>query len=142
DEARQLSKNYIGTEHLLLGLIREGEGLAGRVLTSLGITLEKARGEIVLLQDNDSGTLQEAPPDVLDILRGARRTISDDLLGLKGKSLLSMSDLSRQQIEGILQVSEAMAKARRGGLRVLNWKHPRSLAMIFEKPSLRTRVTF
>src|SRR5947207_5971230 len=86
DEARQLSNNYIGTEHLLLGLIREGEGLAGRVLTSLGITLEKARGEIVLLQDNDSGTLQEAPPDVLDILRGARRTISDDLLGLKGKS--------------------------------------------------------
>ena len=39
DEARQLNNNYIGTEHLLLGLIREGEGLAGRVLSKLGVDL-------------------------------------------------------------------------------------------------------
>jgi len=45
DEARQLSHNYIGTEHLLLGLLREGEGVAAGVLDSLGITLERARAE-------------------------------------------------------------------------------------------------
>ena len=55
DEARQLSNNYIGTEHLLLGLIREGEGLAGRVLTKLGVELERTRREIMTLQDNDTG---------------------------------------------------------------------------------------
>jgi len=51
DEARQLNNNYIGTEHLLLGLIREGEGLAGRVLTKLGVTLERTRREVTILQD-------------------------------------------------------------------------------------------
>jgi ATP-dependent Clp protease ATP-binding subunit ClpC len=53
DEARQLGNNYIGTEHLLLGLIREGEGLAGRVLSKLGVDLEKTRKEVAALQDND-----------------------------------------------------------------------------------------
>jgi ATP-dependent Clp protease ATP-binding subunit ClpC len=43
DEARLLKHNYIGTEHILLGLLREEEGLAARVLESLGITLEKVR---------------------------------------------------------------------------------------------------
>ncbi|HZO89955.1 MAG TPA: AAA family ATPase, partial [Chthonomonadaceae bacterium] len=55
DEARQLSNNYIGTEHLLLGLIREGEGLAGRVLAKLGVDLERTRREVMALQDNESG---------------------------------------------------------------------------------------
>ena len=41
DEARQLGHNYIGTEHLLLGLIREGEGVAARVLENLGVDLNK-----------------------------------------------------------------------------------------------------
>ena len=45
DEARHLSHNYIGTEHLLLGLLREGEGVASDVLDSFGITLERARAE-------------------------------------------------------------------------------------------------
>ena len=47
DEARHLGHNYIGTEHLLLGLLREGEGIAASVLDSFGVTLEKARAEIV-----------------------------------------------------------------------------------------------
>ena len=51
DEARQLNNNYIGTEHLLLGLIREGEGLAGRVLAKLGVDLERTRREVMALQD-------------------------------------------------------------------------------------------
>jgi len=56
DEARNLNNNYIGTEHLLLGLIREGDGLAGRVLAKLGVELEKARREVMALQDNESQT--------------------------------------------------------------------------------------
>jgi len=45
DEARHLGHNYIGTEHILLGLLREREGVAAGVLDSLGITLERARAE-------------------------------------------------------------------------------------------------
>ena len=51
DEARNINNNYIGTEHILLGLIREGDGLAGRVLDKLGVTLEVARSTILSLQD-------------------------------------------------------------------------------------------
>jgi len=46
DEARRLNHHYIGTEHLLLGLLREGEGVAANVMESLGVNLEKARIEI------------------------------------------------------------------------------------------------
>lgn len=56
DEARNLNNNYIGTEHLLLGLIREGDGLAGRVLAKLGVDLERARREVMMLQDSDHST--------------------------------------------------------------------------------------
>jgi len=47
EEARQLGHNYIGTEHLLLGLIREGEGVAARVLENLSIDLTKVRTQVV-----------------------------------------------------------------------------------------------
>ncbi len=47
DEARQLGHNYIGTEHLLLGLIREGEGVAARVLENLGVDLNKVRSNVI-----------------------------------------------------------------------------------------------
>ena len=46
DEARSLKHNYIGTEHLLLGLFREEEGIAARALESLGITLEEVRAQV------------------------------------------------------------------------------------------------
>src|SRR5271169_2225566 len=49
EEARQLNHNYIGTEHLLLGLVREGEGVAARVLSNLGVDPSKIRAEITKL---------------------------------------------------------------------------------------------
>jgi len=49
DEARALSHNYIGTEHLLLGLLREGEGVAAQVLMNLGLDLDKVRAEVMQL---------------------------------------------------------------------------------------------
>jgi len=57
EEARQLGHNYIGTEHLLLGLIREGEGVAARVLENLGVDLSKVRSQIIrALGDNTEVT--------------------------------------------------------------------------------------
>ncbi len=54
DEARRLGHNYIGTEHLLLGLVREGEGIAAGVLESLGVDLDKVRHEVIRVLSQSS----------------------------------------------------------------------------------------
>jgi len=74
DEARQLGHNYIGTEHLLLGLLREGEGVAYSVLDSFGITLERARAETTNVLSQGAGRSRVA--------RSASRTPSLDQLGV------------------------------------------------------------
>jgi len=57
DEARKLGHSYVGTEHILLGLIREGEGVAARVLTNLGVSLNKARQQVLqLLGSNEANS--------------------------------------------------------------------------------------
>ncbi|MCL6548636.1 MAG: ATP-dependent Clp protease ATP-binding subunit, partial [Alicyclobacillus sp.] len=53
DEARKLNHSYVGTEHILLGLIREGEGVAARVLSNLGVSLNKARQQVLQLLGGD-----------------------------------------------------------------------------------------
>ncbi len=59
EEARRLNHNYIGTEHLLLGLVREGEGIAAGVLESLGVNLEKVRAQVIQVV-NQSGAAAPA----------------------------------------------------------------------------------
>jgi ClpA/ClpB-like protein len=63
DEARRLGHHYVGTEHLLLGLIREGEGIAAGVLESLGVNLERARSSVLEMVMGQSGAAPatEAP---------------------------------------------------------------------------------
>src|SRR6187431_1465226 len=61
DEARRLGHNYIGTEHLLLGLVREGEGIAAGVLESLGVSLDKVRSQVIyVLNQSQSYSQQES----------------------------------------------------------------------------------
>src|ERR687884_1099383 len=58
DEARRLNHHYIGTEHLLLGLVREGEGIAAGVLESLGVSLDKVRNQVIYVLKSSSGYSQ------------------------------------------------------------------------------------
>ncbi len=86
DEARSLNNNYIGTEHLLLGLIREGEGLAGRVLAKLGVEVERARAEVLALQDNEAPRKSKSQTQTLnefgrDLTEMARRDRLDPVIG-------------------------------------------------------------
>lgn len=55
DEARALNHHYIGTEHLLLGLVREGEGIAAGVLESLGVSLDRVRAQVIEVLKSSSG---------------------------------------------------------------------------------------
>src|SRR5260370_1636967 len=58
EEARQLNHNYVGTEHILLGLIREGDGVAAKALAATGISLDEARRGVEAI--NGRGTEQPA----------------------------------------------------------------------------------
>jgi ATP-dependent Clp protease ATP-binding subunit ClpC len=63
DEAQSLQHHYIGTEHLLLGLLRVGEGIGAGVLENLGVRLEQARSETLkVLHSTTQETIQEPPP--------------------------------------------------------------------------------
>ena len=97
DEARKLGHSYVGTEHVLLGLIREGEGVAARVLNNLGVSLNKARQQVLqLLGSNESGghqgsTTSNASTPTLDSLARdltaiAREDSLDPVIG-RGKEI-------------------------------------------------------
>ena len=75
DEARRMNHTYIGTEHLLIGLLREGEGVAAGVLESLGVNLEKVRAETHrILSNSGSGSSSSS--------RSSTRTPTLDQLGV------------------------------------------------------------
>ena len=79
DEARRLGHSYIGTEHLLLGLVREGEGIAAGVLESLGVNIERVRAETTRI-------LSQSSPQAATAGSGARqasRTPTVDQLGIE-----------------------------------------------------------
>src|SRR5579862_4773205 len=113
DESRQLNNNYIGTEHLLLGLIREGEGLAGRILANLKVELESIRREVWALQNNDTGKPQStldssvhpgspdlAPADAKSVrAQLVFAEIFDPNSAWRNRSLVSLADVTRQQID-------------------------------------------
>lgn len=98
DEARKLGHSYVGTEHILLGLIREGEGVAARVLNNLGVSLNKARQQVLqLLGSNEAssghqgGSATNANTPTLDSLARdltvvARENRLDPVIG-RGKEI-------------------------------------------------------
>jgi ATP-dependent Clp protease ATP-binding subunit ClpA len=77
-ESRELGHRYVGTEHMLLGLIREPDGLAGRVLRELGVTLEAARASVVALLTStaDDKPRSAAAPGKLELTDRARKTLA------------------------------------------------------------------
>jgi alanine racemase len=75
DEARRLSHNYIGTEHLLLGVIREGEGVPAHVLEAMGADLERVRAQVVYLLGEEGRTVyQEARKFYEQLRRTTKKT--------------------------------------------------------------------
>ena len=80
DEARRLGHSYIGTEHLLLGLVREGEGIAAGVLESLGVNIERVRAETTRIL---SQSAPQAAGTAAGGTRQASRTPTVDQLGIE-----------------------------------------------------------
>ncbi len=109
DEARRLGHNYIGTEHLLLGLVREGEGIAAGVLESLGVNLDKVRHEVirVLSQSSAAGPTQET--------KRASKTPTVDALGINLTEAARAGKLDpvigrEKEIERVIQILSRRTK--------------------------------
>jgi len=105
EEARQLGHNYIGTEHLLLGLIREGEGVAARVLENLGIDLTKVRTQVIRML----GETAEVGTGGTSSNKGNLKTATLDEFGTNLTKLASESKLDpvvgrHDEIDRVVQI--------------------------------------
>ena len=107
-EAKALSHSYVGTEHILLGLLKEGEGVAARVLKSLEIDIERTKNEIQKeLDPNFTPTESEegsAEPSKKDVKTPALRAFGRDLTDLAKKGELDPVIGRRNEIERVIQV--------------------------------------
>ncbi len=108
DEARRLNHHYIGTEHLLLGLVREGEGIAAGVLESLGVNLEKVRSETTKI-------LSQSMPQSHTSPRSGTRTPTVDQLGMDLTALARANKLDpvvgrHKEIERVVQILNRRTK--------------------------------
>jgi ATP-dependent Clp protease ATP-binding subunit ClpC len=109
DEARRLGHHYIGTEHLLLGLVREGEGIAAGVLESLGVSLEKLRAEVTRILS------QSMPQGAAPGARAATRTSTVDQLGIDLTAAARANKLDpvigrEKEIERVVQILSRRTK--------------------------------
>ncbi len=109
DEARKLGHTYVGTEHILLGLIREGEGVAARVLNNLGVSLNKARQQVLQLLGNNEavsnhqGTTSSANTPTLD-------SLARDLTAMAKEGKLDPVIGRSKEIERVIQVLSRRTK--------------------------------
>ncbi len=126
EEARGFKHDSIGTEHILLGLIREDEGLAARVLYSLDITLERARGEVVRTvgvgQDVVTGQIP-LTPSAKQVLKASLReaiTLGHNYIGTEHilLGLVSLNDGAAAQI--LLDLDASPKKIRGETIRALS----------------------
>jgi ATP-dependent Clp protease ATP-binding subunit ClpC len=121
-EALQMGHNYIGTEHILLGLLREGEGVAARVLNSLGISLEIAKGKVKdilskypFVSQSESSSYNRPQKRVLKILNQygkdltnlAREGKLDPVIGRKKEIARVMQILSRRTKNNPILIGES-----------------------------------
>ena len=109
DEARRLGHNYIGTEHLLLGLVREGEGIAAGVLESLGVNLDKVRHEVIRVLSQSSSVGPTAEP------KRASKTPTVDQLGVNLTDAARAGKLDpvigrEKEIERVIQILSRRTK--------------------------------
>jgi ATP-dependent Clp protease ATP-binding subunit ClpC len=108
-EAKALNHSYVGTEHILLGLLREGEGVAARVLKSLEVDIERTRNEILKeLDPNFTPPEAEAeggePTSKKDVKTPALRAFGRDLTELAKKNELDPVIGRKNEIERVIQV--------------------------------------
>src|SRR5262245_56620793 len=118
EEASQLGHNYIGTEHLLIGLIKENEGIAARVLLNLGVKLEDVREEVLEFLGADPRTEEEEPAQNEETTQGAGAKSKTPALNAFGRDLTQLARENklvpvicrRNEIERVIQILSRRTK--------------------------------
>jgi ATP-dependent Clp protease ATP-binding subunit ClpC len=118
EEARSLGHNYIGTEHLLLGLIREGEGVASQVLLNLGVDLERARQEVIELLGSATPGFSAGPQQEYGPGPGAKAGSKTPALDAFGRNLTRLARDNKldpvigrhNEIERVIQILSRRTK--------------------------------
>ena len=110
EESQSLGHNYVGTEHLLLGLLREGEGIAAQVLTNLGIDLKRARKEVIQLLGGAEGSARREDEEKGDPQTPTVDTFGRDLTRLAGEGKLDPVIGRDKEIERVVQVLSRRTK--------------------------------
>jgi ATP-dependent Clp protease ATP-binding subunit ClpC len=111
DEARKLGHTYVGTEHILLGLIREGEGVAARVLNNLGVSLNKARQQVLqLLGSNESATNSGQAGQASSANTPTLDSLARDLTAIAREEGLDPVIGRSKEIERVIQVLSRRTK--------------------------------
>src|SRR5438046_4730014 len=107
-EAKALNPSYVGTEHILLGLLREGEGVAARVLKSLEVDIERTRNEILKELDPNftppESDQESGEPTKKEVKTPALRAFGRDLTDLARKNELDPVIGRRNEIERVIEV--------------------------------------
>lgn len=111
DEARKLGHPYVGTEHILLGLIREGEGVAARVLHNLDVNLNKARQQVLqLLGTSESQGTQQARGRTSNASTSTLDSLARDLTASAREGKVDPVIGRDQEIERIIQILSRRTK--------------------------------
>ncbi|WP_100405966.1 ATP-dependent protease ATP-binding subunit ClpC [Bacillus solitudinis] len=111
DEARKLGHSYVGTEHILLGLIREGEGVAARVLNNLGVSLNKARQQVLqLLGSNEVGGSSQQGGGATNANTPTLDSLARDLTAIAREESLDPVIGRSKEIERVIQVLSRRTK--------------------------------
>lgn len=111
DEARKLGHTYVGTEHILLGLIREGEGVAARVLNNLGVSLNKARQQVLqLLGSNESSATNNQGAQTSSASTPTLDGLARDLTAAAREEALDPVIGRSKEIERVIQVLSRRTK--------------------------------
>ncbi|WP_332632936.1 ATP-dependent protease ATP-binding subunit ClpC [Halalkalibacter flavus] len=111
DEARKLGHSYVGTEHILLGLIREGEGVAARVLNNLGVSLNKARQQVLqLLGSNEVGNSSGQSTGATNANTPTLDSLARDLTAVAREESLDPVIGRSKEIERVIQVLSRRTK--------------------------------
>jgi ATP-dependent Clp protease ATP-binding subunit ClpC len=110
EESQNLGHNYVGTEHLMLGLVREGEGIAAQVLSNMGMDLKRARKEVIGLLGGEEGAVRNAPGEKAGPQTPTVDTFGRDLNKLSQEGKLDPVIGREKEIERVIQILSRRTK--------------------------------
>ena len=128
EEARGLGHNYVGTEHILLGLIHEGNGIAAQALTALGVSLDESRAQVeAIIGPGDLARVQDGPipftprtKKVLELAAREARDLDHDYIGTEHILLGLMREGDGVAVQVLVRLGTDLNQVRQQVIQLLH----------------------